>query len=84
MVSIPNPTKKKSAAPDQENALSTVTPEHIADKQLATIRAQLCLAGGQRLHIANDGIFLVTNPFGYITRFNSFASLQAHAERGAR
>lgn len=84
MVAISNPTKTKSAAPDQENALFAVTPEHIADKQLATIRARLCLAGGQRLHIANDGIFFVTNPFGHFTRFNNLASLQAHAERGAR
>jgi hypothetical protein len=57
---------------------------HSAEKLTATIRAKLCLAGGQRLHIAEDGCYFVTNPFGQITKFDDLASLQAHADRGAR
>ena len=57
---------------------------HIAEKQLSTIRARLCLAGGQCLHIATDGTFFVVNPFGQITKFDSLAALTVHADRGAR
>ena len=60
------------------------TTDITAEKTVATIRAKLCLAGGQRLHVADDGAFFVTTPFGQITQFNDLASLQAHADRGAR
>lgn len=80
-----NSTKKKSATPFQENALSTVTGrDYTPEKTLATIRAKLFLAGGQSLHIANDGVFYVATPFGQVMRFDSLASLQARADRGVR
>ena len=80
-----NSTKKKSATTYQESALSAVTgPECTPEKTLATIRAKLFLAGGQSLHIANDGVFYVATPFGQVMRFDSLASLQARADRGVR
>ena len=57
---------------------------HIAEKQLSTIRARLCLAGGQTLHVAENGAFFVTTPFGQIKKFDTLAALQAHADRCAR
>jgi hypothetical protein len=54
------------------------------DKELSNIRAKLCLAGGQCLHIAEGGLFFVSNPFGHIKKFDTLASLQAHADRCAR
>ena len=54
------------------------------EKELSTIRARLCLAGGQTLHLATDGAYFVVTPFGQITKFDDLASLQAHADRGAR
>ena len=77
--------KVKSATPYQENALSTTDRKHhTLEKTLATIRAKLSLAGGQRLHVADDGVFYVATPFGQVMRFDSLASLQARADRGAR
>ena len=54
---------------------------HIAEKAISTIRAKLCLAGGQVLHVANDGVYFVTTPFGQMRRFDSFESLQASVDR---
>jgi hypothetical protein len=54
------------------------------EKTVSTIRARLCHSGGQVLHVATDGVFFVTTPFGQIFRFNDLASLQAHADRGGR
>ena len=83
--STTHPTKKKSAAPDQENALSTTDHrDYTRDQTLATIRAKLYLAGKQRLHLAADGVYFVSTPFGQVMRFDSLASLQARADRGAR
>ena len=76
-----NSTKKKSATPYQENALSTITKrDYTPEKTLATIRAKLFLAGGQSLHIAEGGVFYVSTPFGQVMRFDSLASLQARAD----
>ncbi len=58
--------------------------DHSVEKTIATIRAKLCIAGGQTLHIATDGIFFVVTPWQQITKFDSLPELQAHAERGAR
>jgi hypothetical protein len=58
--------------------------KHIAEKNLATIRARLCLAGGQTLHCADDGSYFVVTPWQQITKFDGIASLRAHADRGAR
>ena len=55
--------------------------KYIADKATATVRAKLCHAGGQVLHVANDGAFFITTPFGQITRFDSVESLQACVDR---
>ena len=54
------------------------------EKELSTIRAKLCLAGGQRLHISTDGGYFVVTPFGQITKFDDLESLAAHADPGAR
>ena len=54
------------------------------EKAISTIRAKLCLAGGQVLHVANDGVYFVTTPFGQIRRFDSFESLQASVDRIAK
>lgn len=56
----------------------------ITEKLVSTIRAQLCVSGGQTLHIATDDSFFVVTPFGQITRFDNLAALQIHADRGAR
>ena len=57
---------------------------HIAEKTIATIRAKLCICGGQTLHVATDGSYFVVTPWQQITRFDSLASLQAHADRGGK
>ena len=54
--------------------------DHTLEKTLASIRAKLCLAGGQRLHVADDGVFYVATPFGQVMRFDTLASLQARAD----
>ena len=60
------------------------TADITAEKAIATLRETLCLAGGQRLHIADDGVHFVTTPFGHIFRFDDIAGLQSHAKRSAR
>ena len=59
-------------------------PNCITEKVLSTIRARLCLGGGQRLHIAEDGVYFVSNPFGQLSKFDTLAALQIHADRCAR
>jgi hypothetical protein len=63
------------------NQLSANSP---TEKAISTIRARLCQAGGQVLHVANGGVFFVTTPFGQIKRFDSFESLQASVHRIAK
>ena len=75
------PTNKTSAAPDQENALSTVTLDYSAEQALSGIRARLSFAGGQILHIASDGAFVVVSPFMHTARFNNLSALQAYADK---
>ena len=70
---------------------SEATKQHCVDcatngataKVISTLRAKLAISGGQRLHVADDGFFVV-NLFGQITKFDTLAALQAHADRGAR
>ena len=76
-----HPTKKKSAAPDQENALSKVTQNHIVEQTLSRIRARLIFAGGQVLTVATDGAFVVVSPYMGTTRFNNLSALQAFADK---
>ena len=56
----------------------------ITEKVLSTIRARLCLSGGQRLYVAEDNVYFVSNPFGQLSKFDTLAELQTHADRGAR
>ena len=77
-----NPTKTKSAAPDQENALSKVTiSDDIARQAVSGIQARLCLAGAQIVRPTADGGFTVISPFMHTTRFSNLSALQAHADR---
>lgn len=83
----PEATKEKSPVAGEQGGDFGSNPgraNHIAEKQLATIRAKLCICGGQTLHIATDRSFFVVTPFGQITKFDTLAELQAHADRGAR
>ena len=90
MIAVFNPPKDEN--PLAGGFPSGATKRHIDDdsanrareKALSNTRAKLCLAGGQRLHVAEDGAFFVSTPFGQITRFENLAALQAHADRGAR
>ena len=75
-------TKENAAG---QSGASTRTKEHnqnhIADKAIATVRAKLCHAGGQVLHVAEAGAYFVSTPFGQIKRFDSFESLQVCVDR---
>ena len=74
--------KTKGAAPEELAPFATDSSKHSAQKALATIRARLCLAGGQTLHCADDGSYFVVTPCQQITKFDGIASLQVHADRG--
>ena len=83
-MTTPNtPEKTKGAAPEEFAPFATNSTKHSAEKTLSTIRARLCLAGGQTLHCADDGSYFVVTPWQQITKFDGIASLQAHADRGA-
>ena len=90
MIAVFNPPKDEN--PLAGGFPSAATNQHYADdsanrareKVLSTIRARLCQSGGQRLHVAEDGLFFVSNPFGQLSKFDTLAELQAHADRGAR
>ena len=83
-MNAPSSNSRKANAPDQRGVLSATEQKHDLDitlkKTHATIRAKLCLAGGQRLHVADDGVFYVATPFGQVMRFDNLASLQARAD----
>ena len=83
MNALATPEKTKGAAPEELAPFARDVAKHIAEKNLATIRARLCLAGGQTLHCADDGSYFVVTPWQQITKFDGIASLQAHADRGA-
>jgi len=77
-------SKKAKSAALLKDALSTVTGrDYTPEKTLATIRERLFRAGKQRVHIAEGGVFYVSTPYGQVMRFDSLASLQARADRGA-
>lgn len=86
-MSTPSDSTKENASLER-GVFSATGQKHIADitaeKKLATIRAKLCLAGGQTLHAATDGVFFVVTPWQQITKFKGLAELQAHADRGSR
>ena len=86
-MSTPSDSTKENASLER-GVFSATEQKHTGDitaeKAIATLRAALCLAGGQRLHIADDGVFFVTTPFGQIFRFDDLAGLQSHAKRSAR
>ena len=78
-------TEAKSADPTKGSALFAAdTPNANPEKLMSTIRARLCLAGGQTLHRTDDGCFFVSTPWLQITKFDSFAALQAHVDRIAK
>ena len=81
MNALQPPEKTKGAAPEELAPFATDRQDHTLEKRLATIRARLCLAGGQVLHLADDGVFFVTTPFGQITKFNDLAALQAYVAK---
>ena len=56
-------------------------PNHNAEKALATIRAKLCIAGGQTLHVASDGAYFVVTPWQQIVKFDDFPSLQTYVAK---
>ncbi len=83
MSALHNPEKTNGATPEELAPSATYKSNHSAEKTLATIRARLCLAGGQTLHCADDGSYFVVTPWQQITKFDGIASLQAHADWGA-
>lgn len=84
MTELQPPEKTKGAAPEELAPFAIEPTNRSTEKVLSTIRARLCQSGGQRLHVADGGVFFVTNLFGQITQFNDMAALAAHADRGAR
>ena len=86
-MSTPSDSTKENASLER-GVFSATGQKHTADitaeKAIATVRAKLSLAGGQRLHIADDGVYFVTTPFGQVFRFDDLSRLRAHAERSAR
>ena len=86
-MSTPSDSTKENASLER-GVFSATGQKHTTnittEKAIATLRATLCLADGQRLHIADDDVFFVTTPFGQIFRFDDLAGLQAHADRSAR
>ena len=73
-----NPAKAKSA-PRPREALSTSNFANVnPHKVISTIRARLCMAGGQTLHVGEGGVFFVTTPFMHVTRFGDLQALEAY------
>ena len=64
---------------------STERTNHIAEKQLATIRAKLCIAGGFVLHrsLKDDGTttYLVVSPWGHTREFVSLSDIETAFSR---
>lgn len=64
MSALSDPTKEKASL--ERGEFSATQQKHMlditAEKKLANIRAKLCLAGGQALHAATDGVFFVVTP----------------------
>lgn len=75
--------KAKSANnPWQDRALFTTgDTNRSTEKTLSTIRAKLCIAGGQTLHATDDGCFFVATPWLQITRFNNLVELEAYVAK---
>ena len=74
-------TKVKSAPRPREALSTTDTPNTNPEKLISTIRARLCLAGGQTLHVAEGGTFFVTTPFLHVTKFDDLPALQAYVAK---
>ncbi len=78
-----NPTKENASL--ERGGFSATGQKHDTDitseKKLWTIRAKLCLAGGQTLHMATDGAFFVVTPWQQVTKFDDLNALQAYIQK---